>query len=181
MNNMKIPTKDEITKLYSLGYSMREIANYLDMSVGKIHKYFVIYEITPRKHLNILAKEKISKANKGKKYALGIKRTEKTKEKIRNAKLKKGVGYKKMRSDGYISIYFPDHPKSNKDGMIMEHDLVMECFIGRWLKSNEVVHHINKIRNDNRIENLQLMTKKEHARFHMIERYEKKKGMMTYQ
>ena len=56
----------------------------------------------------------------------------------------------------------------------MEHDLIMECFIGRWLRDNEVVHHKNKIRNDNRIENLQLMTFEEHARLHMIERHKKR-------
>lgn len=76
---------------------------------------------------------------------------------------------------------FPDHPKSNKDGYIMEHDLVMECIIGRHLKDDEVVHHKNKIRNDNRKENLELMTFKEHAALHMKERNELKKGGMTYQ
>lgn len=63
----------------------------------------------------------------------------------------------------------------------MEHDLVMECIIGRHLKDDEVVHHKNKIRNDNRKENLELMTFKEHAALHMKERNELKKGGMTYQ
>lgn len=180
-NNMRIPNKEELNKFYSLGYSMKDIADSLGMSVGKIHKYFVIYEIKPRKYLNEKAKKKISVANKNNTHFKGYKHTEEAKEKMRIAKLKKGVGYKKTRSDGYVSIYFPDHPKSNKDGMIMEHDLVMECFIGRWLEDDEVVHHKNKKRNDNRIENLELMTKREHARLHMIERYEEKKGMMTYQ
>ena len=91
-----------------------------------------------------------------------------------------GIGHKKKRCDGYIAVYFPDHPNSTKDGYIMEHDLVMECLIGRHLKSDEVVHHINRVRDDNRKENLQLMTIKEHASFHMKERYELKKGGMTY-
>ena len=61
-NNTRIPDKEELSKFYSLGYSMKEIADYLEMSVGKIHKYFVIYKIKPRKNMTDKAKEKISKA-----------------------------------------------------------------------------------------------------------------------
>ena len=43
---------------------------------------------------------------------------------------------------------------------------LMEQDIGRKLKTNEVVHHINSNHEDNRIENLQLMTRKEHGIFH---------------
>lgn len=177
----KVPDKEELEHYYSLGYSMKEIGNILNMATGKIHKYFHIYNIQTRKSGsdNVFAKIKISIANTGKSHSYVP--TEETKKKISEAKKIKGIGHKKKRKDGYISIYFPDHPKSNKEGYIMEHDLIMECFIGRWLNDNEVVHHKNHIRNDNRIENLQLMTKQEHARLHMIERHEKKKGMMTYQ
>lgn len=122
-----------------------------------------------------MAKSKTGKSHKGHPM------NEKTKKSIAEANSLKGIGHKKKHQTGYIMIYFPDHPKSNKDGYIMEHDLIMECCIGRWLNNDEVVHHKNHKRNDNRIENLQLLTKSEHARLHMIERHNKKKGVMTYQ
>ena len=80
-------------------------------------------------------------------------------------------GHEKLRRDGYVKVYAPEHPNCTTDGYVMKHTLVMEKQIGRYLTENEVVHHINRIRNDNRIENLHLMTFKEHAELHMTERH----------
>ena len=58
-------------------------------------------------------------------------------------------------SHGYVSIKYPSHPQAY-NGYILEHRLVMEKKLGRYLKPNEQVHHKNGIKDDNSPENLQL-------------------------
>lgn len=147
--------------------SMGEIAKELDVAVGSVYNYIKKYNIKTRKYITEKSKQKISKANKGRKSVLkGTHLSEERKEKLRISK-SKGIGKKELHN-GYYRIYFPDHPKSDSRGWILEHTLIMECYIGRWIKDNEVVHHKNEIKTDNRIENLQLMTRKEHSKYHRL-------------
>lgn len=64
--------------------------------------------------------------------------------------------YSPSLEKGYIKLYRPDHPNATKYGMIMEHRLVMEKMIGRYLERHETIHHKNGNRKDNRPENLEL-------------------------
>jgi hypothetical protein len=70
-------------------------------------------------------------------------------------------------SRGYFVLYIPTHPFSTKRGYVLEHRLVMEKILGRYLSKDEEVHHINGTKTDNRIENLQLISPSDHMKLHM--------------
>lgn len=70
-------------------------------------------------------------------------------------------------SEGYTVLYRPNHPSSWKSGYVYEHRFVMEEHLGRSLRADELVHHINEDRSDNRIENLEVMTKRKHQYIHL--------------
>ena len=90
-----------------------------------------------------------------------------------------GYGHTKDHNKGYVLAYVPKHPKAHRDGYVMLHTVLMERHIGRYLEPNEVVHHINHDRKDNRLENLKLMDKKEHMKMHMTERHEKRRNDLS--
>lgn len=72
---------------------------------------------------------------------------------------------KEITSFGYVIVYCPNHPEAHKN-KVFEHRLVMEQFLGRFLTEEEVVHHINGNKTDNRIENLMLFSNhSEHMKY----------------
>ncbi len=73
-----------------------------------------------------------------------------------------------LTSEGYRMVVCKGYPNANKQGYILEHRLVMERHLNRFLVTGEVVHHINGDIVNNRIENLELMTISEHSRHHHL-------------
>lgn len=61
----------------------------------------------------------------------------------------------------YLQERAPDHPKANIKGYVLQHRLVMERHIGRMLEDWEKVHHRNGVKDQNDIDNLEIVT---HAR-----------------
>lgn len=58
---------------------------------------------------------------------------------------------------GYVLVKTPDYSKNN--GYKFEHVIIMEQSLGRKLFPGENIHHKNGIRDDNRIDNLELWIK----------------------
>jgi hypothetical protein len=70
-------------------------------------------------------------------------------------------------TQGYIEILMPDHPRSNKQGYVKQSILVMENFLGRHLEKEEVVHHKDRNKTNDVIDNLILFaSNSDHVRFH---------------
>jgi len=77
----------------------------------------------------------------------------------------------KTKVNGYLLTLMPDHPYANSTGYVRSHRLVMGEKIGRRLTPKEYVHHINGDKEDNRPENLQIMSPSEHCKHHAPLKY----------
>lgn len=140
--------KDNIKELWDLGLSNREIARRLDIVHGTVN--YNLKKLNLKSHLRQGQRPKDFKS--------------------------KHFQNRTITSYGYIIIKKPEHPNSDRQGYVLQHRLVMEKYLGRYLTKIEVVHHRNEIKSDNRIENLFLFPNDElHRGFHILNKYATKK------
>ena len=124
--------KTTLEELYfNQGKTLREISRELGLGYKHIWRLFEYHNI----------KRRVAKPRYGQKG-----------EKNHNWK-----GGKTVRK-GYVETRCESHPRAKRAGhYVPEQVLVMEKHLGRYLRDNEVVHHINGNKLDNRIKNLKLM------------------------
>ena len=72
-----------------------------------------------------------------------------------------------MITNGYVLLYLPDHPRAMSNGCVYEHIVQAEKKLGRFLSDKEVVHHKDRNRTNNNLDNLMIFkTTKDHTMFH---------------
>lgn len=94
---------------------------------------------------------------------------------VANSNWRGGRNYDK---DGYVLVHCPEHPNAVQ-GTVREHRLLMESSLGRFLEPFEIVHHKNGIKDDNSIDNLEVLTKSSHAKEHASAKWKHLDGGRT--
>lgn len=161
MNKHGIKRRDvnkENSLVFNLGLTHDEFKKelehlYLDtlMSINELAKKYNVSSVVIRRRL--------------KEYNIPL-RNHKESNKLHSGPKSKSWKGGRRNHEGYIQVREPGHPHADGCGYVYEHRLVMETYLGRYLKSDEHVHHKNEIKNDNRIENLEVISNSDHAALH---------------
>jgi hypothetical protein len=155
--------KEILAELYiNQKLSTTDIAKKFNISNSRARKLLIENNIPIRSRADGIraASHKLGVHMIGKKFI----RSDETKKKISIARLNcKSTKGTRITTNGYV-----EYTTGGNKGRSV-HVVCMERHIGRRINKNEQVHHINGVKTDNSIENLQLMTINEHMAHHAKE------------
>lgn len=154
-------------ELYASGMSISEVSAETGVALSTIRFRLKSAGLLRSRAdgVKIAAKKgRLGSGNRGKKRVF----TEQWRKNISIARKGNGVGVSK-KPNGYMEITMGENKGMG------QHRVVMEAHLGRPLLTDEVVHHIDKDRSNNALENLELMSRSEHARHHAVEANETRK------
>ena len=179
----KIITKTELRKLYiEQGLNTTQIGEIYGLKREAIRQRLIKFGIPRRddseRHIGFKhskeTRKKLSYMVNGEKHPMyGKSHTKETKKKmsrIRRTKVGDQAPYWKRgvftNYHGYVLVYRPDHPNTNHKGYAHRSHLVAEKALGRYLKDDEMTHHINGLTGDDRNRNLLICTRGYHMGLH---------------
>ena len=134
-------------------------------SKDDVDKLKMIFHKTTNKELCNIFQGRTACAIWKKAKKLGLKRDEEIVSKNRSIG-RIWTHNKQKNHQGYVLIYKQGHPRADKYGRVFEHIVVWEEANKTSVPNGCVIHHINGIKTDNRVENLQLYTISEHTKYH---------------
>jgi len=159
----------------TLRKSIQQIATEINIGHTTINTWLIKLNIPRRSNSEANKGKPKSEEHKRKLSEIGKRRitSEETRRKMSISGSGKNnsnwKGGRRKDGKGCILIWNSTHPYRRKDNYIFEHRLVIEVFLKDYIDPENVVHHINGIKDDNRLSNLMLFKNTgEHTKYHDI-------------